>query len=45
MKNNTQQLLLTWETPEMVVLPIHDVTLGEAGSGSDFAAEWEVSAG
>ncbi|ACU62336.1 hypothetical protein [Chitinophaga pinensis] len=43
MKNNTSQQPLTWETPDMIVLPIDKVTLGKAGSGSDFAAEWEVS--
>lgn len=43
MKNETAQSKPTWETPDMTVLPINEVTLGGGGAGSDFGAEIELS--
>lgn len=39
MKNDTSQRLLTWETPDITVLPINDVTLGVRDFGGDFGLE------
>ncbi|WP_262903188.1 hypothetical protein [Chitinophaga rhizophila] len=39
MKNETAQPKLTWETPDMTVLPINEVTLGAGEAGFDFASE------
>lgn len=43
MKNETVQSKPTWQTPDMTVLPINEVTLGAGTSGADFAAEFELS--
>jgi|APAra7269096979_1048534.scaffolds.fasta_scaffold00264_8 hypothetical protein len=43
MKNETTQPKTKWETPDMTVLPINDVTLGEAGPGPDFSGEFHTS--
>ncbi|ACU62337.1 hypothetical protein Cpin_4903 [Chitinophaga pinensis DSM 2588] len=42
MKNETTQQKTTWETPDMTVLPINDVTLGAGAAGTDFASEISV---
>lgn len=39
MKNDTSSHLLTWETPEMIVLPIDKVTLGYWYFGGDTFGE------
>lgn len=39
MKNNTTQQPLTWETPDMIIVPINDVTLGVRDFGGEFNLE------
>ncbi|WP_261387826.1 hypothetical protein [Chitinophaga pinensis] len=43
MENKTSLQPPTWVTPEMTVLPINDITLGEMGTGMDFALEFHSS--
>jgi hypothetical protein len=39
MKNETTPTKSTWETPDLIVLPINDVTLGAGAAGIDFGSE------
>ncbi|SFM70181.1 hypothetical protein SAMN05428949_0485 [Chitinophaga sp. YR627] len=42
MKNETTQLKTSWETPDMTVLPINEITLGAGAAGTDFGSEISV---
>lgn len=39
MKNEEMQSQRQWETPDMIILAMSEVTLGDGAAGTDYASE------